>query len=72
MTNADNLITEVNQRLASVGSKVYTNGQQNGSNPFGFGQQGFDFKNSNFNDVFNSGNNQKTETKANVEDVEEV
>ena len=72
LANADNLINEVNQRLASVGSKVYTNGQQNGSNPFGFGQQGFDFKNSNFNDVFNSGNNQKTETKANVEDVEEV
>ena len=72
LTNADKLINEVNQRLASVGSKVYTNGQQNGSNPFGFGQQGFDFKNSNFNDVFNSGNNQKTETKTNVEDVEEV
>ena len=72
LANADNLINEVNQRLASVGSKVYTNGQQNGSNPFGFGQQGFDFKNSNFNDVFNSGNNQKTETKTNVEDVEEV
>lgn len=72
LANADKLINEVNQRLASVGSKVYTNGQQNGSNPFGFGQQGFDFKNSNFNDVFNSGNNQKTETKTNVEDVEEV
>lgn len=72
LTNADKLINEVNQRLASVGSRVYTNGQQNGSNPFGFGQQGFDFKNSNFNDVFNSGNNQKTETKTNVEDVEEV
>ena len=72
LANADKLINEVNQRLASVGSRVYTNGQQNGSNPFGFGQQGFDFKNSNFNDVFNSGNNQKTETKTNVEDVEEV
>ncbi len=72
LANADKLINEVNQRLASVGSKVYTNGQQNGSNPFGFGQQGFGFKNSNFNDVFNSGNNQKTETKTNVEDVEEV
>ena len=72
LANADNLINEVNQRLASVGSKVYTNGQQNGSNPFGFGQQGFDFKNTNFNDVFNTGNNQKTETKTNVEDVEEV
>ena len=72
LANADKLINEVNQSLASVGSRVYTNGQQNGSNPFGFGQQGFDFKNSNFNDVFNSGNNQKTETKTNVEDVEEV
>ena len=72
LANADKLINEVNQRLASVGSRVYTNGQQNGSNPFGFDQQGFDFKNSNFNDVFNSGNNQKTETKTNVEDVEEV
>ena len=72
LANADKLINEVNQRLASVGSRVYTNGQQNGSNPFGFGQQGFDFKNSNFNDVFNSGNNQKTETKTNVEDVEEA
>ena len=72
LANANKLINEVNQRLASVGSRVYTNGQQNGSNPFGFGQQGFDFKNSNFNDVFNSGNNQKTETKTNVEDVEEV
>ena len=72
LANADKLINDVNQRLASVGSRVYTNGQQNGSNPFGFGQQGFDFKNSNFNDVFNSGNNQKTETKTNVEDVEEV
>lgn len=72
LANADKLINEVNQRLASVGSRVYTNGQQNGSNPFGFGQQGFGFKNSNFNDVFNSGNNQKTETKTNVEDVEEV
>lgn len=72
LANADKLINEVNQRLASVGSRIYTNGQQNGSNPFGFGQQGFDFKNSNFNDVFNSGNNQKTETKTNVEDVEEV
>lgn len=72
LANADKLINEVNQRLASVGSRVYTNGQQNGSNPFGFGQQGFGFKNSNFNDVFNSGNNQKTEAKTNVEDVEEV
>ena len=79
LTNADNLITEVNQRLASVGSKVYgtQNNQQGGSNPFGFGQQGFDFtksgfNGSNFNDIFtgqNGGNQTKTNEK---EDVEEV
>ena len=77
LTNADNLITEVNQRLASVGSKAYTNNQQGGSNPFGFGQQDFDFtksgfNGSNFNDVFtgqNGGNQTKTNEK---EDVEEV
>ncbi len=77
LTNADNLITEVNQRLASVGSKVYTNNQQGGPNPFGFGQQDFDFtksgfNGSNFNDVFtgqNGGNQTKTNEK---EDVEEV
>ena len=77
LTNADNLITEVNQRLASVGSKAYANNQQGGSNPFGFGQQDFDFtksgfNGSNFNDVFtgqNGGNQTKTNEK---EDVEEV
>ena len=77
LTNADNLITEVNQRLASVGSKVYTNNQQGGPNPFGFGQQDFDFtksgfNGSNFNDIFtgqNGGNQTKTNEK---EDVEEV
>lgn len=77
LTNADNLITEVNQRLASVGSKAYTNNQQGGPNPFGFGQQDFDFtksgfNGSNFNDVFtgqNGGNQTKTNEK---EDVEEV
>lgn len=65
LTNADNLITEVNQRLASVGSKIYTNNQQTGSNPFGFGQQGFDFGNQ---DIF-KGNNANTKQN---EDVEEV
>ena len=77
LTNADNLITEVNQRLASVGSKAYTNNQQGGANPFGFGQQGFDFSKNgfnggNFNDIFtgqNGGNQTKTNEK---EDVEEV
>lgn len=77
LTNADNLITEVNQRLASVGSKAYTNNQQGGPNPFGFGQQDFDFTKSgfngnNFNDIFtgqNGGNQTKTNEK---EDVEEV
>lgn len=77
LTNADNLITEVNQRLASVGSKAYTNNQQGGPNPFGFGQQGFDFtkdgfNGNNFNDIFtgqNGGNQTKTNEK---EDVEEV
>lgn len=72
LSNADNLITEVNQRLVSVGSKTYTNNQQGG-----FGQQGFDFtksgfNGSNFNDIFtgqNSGNQAKTNEK---EDVEEV
>ena len=71
LTNADNLINEVSQRLASVGSKVYTNGQQNTSNPFGFGQQNFDFGNSNFNDIFKGGTNTQTNTDG-KEDVEEV
>ena len=65
LSNVDGLITEVNQRLASVGSKIYTNNQQTGSNPFGFGQQGFDFGNQ---DIF-KGNNANTKQN---EDVEEV
>ncbi len=73
LSNVDGLITEVNQRLASVGSKIYTNNQQTGSNPFGFGQQGFGgFNGSNFNDIFtgqNGGNQTNTNEK---EDVEEV
>ena len=78
LTNADNLITEVNQRLASVGSKAYANNQQGGANPFGFGQQGFDFTKSgfngtNFNDIFKGGQNTTTqEPTKEKEDVEEV
>jgi len=73
LSNADNLINEVSQRLASVGSRAYANNQQSGgANPFGFGQQGFDFGNSNFNDIF-TGKNGGTQTKTNEkEDVEEV
>ena len=73
LSNADNLINEVSQRLASVGSRAYSNNQQGGgANPFGFGQQGFDFGNSNFNDIF-TGKNGGTQTKTNEkEDVEEV
>jgi molecular chaperone DnaK len=70
LSNADNLITEVNQRLASVGSKAYTNNQQSGANPFGFGQQGFN--GTNFNDIF-TGQNGGNQTNSNEkEDVEEV
>ena len=66
LSNVDNLITEVTQRLASVGSKAYS---KNGSNPFNFG---FDFANSNFNDIFN-GAQKPAQTNTNVkEDVEEV
>lgn len=65
LANVDGLITEVNQRLASVGSKIYTNNQQTGSNPFGFGQQGFDFGKQ---DIF-KGNDANTKQN---EDVEEV
>ena len=68
LSNADNLINEVNQRLVSVGSKVYSNNQQGGANPFGFGN----FNGSNFNDIFaNAGQSApKNENKQN--DVEEV
>ena len=70
LSNADNLITEVNQRLVSVGSKTYTNNQQGGFGGFDFTKSGFN--GSNFNDIFtgqNSGNQAKTNEK---EDVEEV
>ena len=74
LSNADNLITEVSQRLASVGSRAYTNNQQGGANPFGFGQQGFDFtQNGNFSDIFGGkgGGTEQTNTNG-KEDVEEV
>lgn len=78
LSDADSLIDEVSKRLATVGSKVYVdlNGNQAGSNPFGFGQQGFDFANSNFGDMFtgkgspNTG--QASSTTSQTEDVEEV
>lgn len=75
LTNADNLITEVNQRLASVGSKVY--GTQNNQNGNPFGQGNFDAsqfadmfggKNGQFNGATNNGATTNTKT----EDVEEV
>lgn len=75
LTNADNLITEVNQRLASVGSKVY--GTQNNQNGNPFGQGNFDA--SQFADMFggkngqfNGATNNGATTKAKTEDVEEV
>ena len=75
LTNADNLITEVNQRLASVGSKVY--GTQNNQNGNPFGQGNFDA--SQFADMFggkngqfNGSTNNGTTTNTKTEDVEEV
>ena len=74
LSNADNLINEVNQRLVSVGSKVYSNNQQGGANPFGFGN----FNGSNFNDIFtggaspNGGQTSNTSNATTNEDVEEV
>ena len=75
LTNADNLITEVNQRLASVGSKVY--GTQNNQNGNPFGQGNFDA--SQFADMFggkngqfNGATNNRATTNTKTEDVEEV
>jgi len=69
------LITEVNQRLASVGSKVY--GTQNNQNGNPFGQGNFDA--SQFADMFggkngqfNGSTNNGATTNAKTEDVEEV
>ena len=64
LTNADALISEVSARLATVGSKAYTNNQQSDANPFNFGQQGF-------NDIFN-GYSANQSNKNEKEDVEEV
>ena len=75
LSNVDTLIDEVSKRLASVGSKVYAdaNGQQPNSNPFGFGQQGFDFGASNFGDMFSGKTNSSTNNNATqAENVEEV
>lgn len=71
LSNVDKLIEEINQRLASVGSRAYNTNQTN-SNPFGFGHQYFDFGKNNFSDLFTgktSGGQSQTEEK---EDVEEV
>lgn len=72
LDNADNLINEVSQRLATVGSRLYTNGQNNTSgNPFA--GTNFDFKNGNFGDIFGgSSGQQNSQQNVNKEDVEEV
>ena len=77
LANVDSLIDDVSKRLATVGSKLYTdkNGNQPGANPFGsfgFGQQGFDFANGNFGDVFKGNGSQTSNTTSQTEDVEEV
>ena len=75
LTNADNLITEVNQRLASVGSKVYSTQNNQNGNPFGQGN----FDTSQFADMFGGKNgqfngsaNNGATTNTKTEDVEEV
>jgi len=75
LTNADNLITEVNQRLASVGSKVYSTQNNQNGNPFGQGN----FDASQFADMFggkngqfNGATNNRATTNTKTEDVEEV
>jgi len=72
LSNADNLIKEVNQRLITVGSKIYSdaNGQQPNSNPFG---QNFDFSKTNFADIFGAnGGASNTNKTNNEEEVEEI
>ena len=75
LNNVDNVLTEVTNRLMSVGSKAYggQNGQQ--GNPFGPGN----FDASQFADMFggtngpgNGATNNKTTTTTQTEDVEEV
>ena len=72
LTNADNLIEEVNKRLATVGAKVYANvnnAQSGGSNPFG----GFDA--SQFGDIFsgfNGGTKTETQTAQPTSDAEDI
>lgn len=69
LSGVDKVLSEVNQRLISVGSKAYTNNQQGGGNPFGFAQNGFN--GNNFNDIFTAANG-GAQPKPNAEDVEEV
>ena len=75
LNNVDNVLTEVTNRLMSVGSKAYggQNGQQ--GNPFGPGN----FDPSQFADMFggtngpgNGATNNETTTTTQTEDVEEV
>ena len=75
LNNVDNVLTEVTNRLMSVGSKAYggQNGQQ--GNPFGPGN----FDASQFADMFggtngpgNGATNNETTTTTQTEDVEEV
>lgn len=75
LNNVDNVLTEVTNRLMSVGSKAYggQNGQQ--GNPFGPGN----FDASQFADMFggtngpgNCATNNETTTTTQTEDVEEV
>ena len=75
LNNVDNVLTEVTNRLMSVGSKAYggQNGQQ--GNPFGPGN----FDVSQFADMFggtngpgNGATNNETTTTTQTEDVEEV
>lgn len=81
LSKADSLIIEINQRLSTIGSKVYANvneGQTNG-NQFNFNGGSFDA--SQFADIFSGKNGSfngaasgqtNNATKPNIEDVEDV
>ena len=67
LSDADSLIDEVSKRLASVGSKLYSDNNGGQPNPFGFTNQ--DFAHGNFSDLF--GKN-PTNNTTQTDDVEEV
>lgn len=67
LSDADSLIDEVSKRLASVGSKLYSDSNGGQPNPFGFTNQ--DFAHGNFGDLF--GKN-PTNNTTQTDDVEEV